>query len=260
MFSVVDIRVIDARRSRQGATIAGTAFLAAMTAFQVASGLHPRSVPLVGVVVLLMVGCAVSFTAAVTSPRSAVVAFCAAVAIGFAAEWIGIRTGFPFGDYRYTGLLWPQVGGVPILVALAWAGMGPAAYAVAPGEGPVRILSGAAALTAWDLFLDPQMLRLGAWTWAEAGPYRGVPLSNFAGWLLVSALLMAVIHAVTGRRAAGATGLVCLYTVMAVMETIGFAAVFDPPDPFVAAVGGVSMGIFAVTAWTRRRRREASDG
>ncbi|GGT01230.1 hypothetical protein GCM10010156_69040 [Planobispora rosea] len=256
-----DIRTIDARRPvRRIPAVAGAALLAAMTAAQVASGLQPRSVALVGLVVVLLAGCAVSFTAAAASPSSAAAAFGAAAAVGFAAEWIGTRTGFPFGEYGYTGVLWPQVDGVPVVVALAWAGMGLAAYAVAPGQGWVRILSGAVALTAWDLFLDPQMLRLGAWAWAGPGVYRGVPLSNFAGWLLVSALLMAVIHAVAGRRVAGSAGLLCLYTVMTVMETIGFAAVFEPRDPFVAIVGGVPMGVFAVLAWTcRRYRRGGAD-
>jgi putative membrane protein len=181
------------------------------------------------------------------------------VAVGYAAEWIGTRTGLPFGGYRYTGVLWPMLGGVPLIVALAWGGMGLAAHAVARTAAPrrraVRLVLGACALTAWDLFLDPQMLRLGLWTWAEQGPYRGVPLTNFAGWLLVSLLVTAVIDHVAGRTARAGTGLVALYTVMAVMETIGFAAVFRPPDPLVATAGGISMGTFALLAWGRRWRR-----
>jgi len=113
---------------------------------------------------------------------------------------------------------------------------------------------GAAALTAWDLFLDPQMLRLGLWTWAEAGPYRGVPLSNFAGWLLVSLLVMAVIRGMLGAPGR-IRGLPILYAVMAAMETLAFAAVFEPRDPLVAAVGGLAMGGFAVLAWWRTRKR-----
>jgi len=236
---------------RQRAGGMGAAALAGMAAAQVAVGLNPESTFLVGTVVLLLAGSALAFTASAASWSEALAAFSAVVGIGLIAEWVGTRTGFPFGAYTYTDVLWPQIGGVPVLVALAWAGMGLAAYAVAPGPGPVRVATGALALTAWDLFLDPQMLRLGAWTWAEEGAYRGVPLGNFAGWLLVSALVMAVIHTVVGRSASGATGLIALYTVMAVMETIGFAAVFRPQDPTVALVGGAAMGVFAVLAWKR---------
>ncbi|GAA0386143.1 hypothetical protein GCM10009530_41400 [Microbispora corallina] len=238
----------------RGLRAAGGLLLAAMVAAQVASGLRPGDLRLTSAVVVLLAAAALAFAGAAHTPRRAFAAFAAAVAVGYAAEWAGTRTGLPFGEYRYTGLLWPHPGGVPLVVALAWGGMGLAAHAVArravPGSRPARLLVGAAALTAWDLFLDPQMLRLGLWTWAEQGPYRGVPLSDFAGWLLVSLLVVAVIDRVAGPARAG-TGLVVLYTVMAAMETLGFAAVFRPPDPLVATAGGVAMGAFALLAWRR---------
>ncbi|WP_405085799.1 carotenoid biosynthesis protein [Microbispora sp. NBC_01389] len=276
----------------------GAALLGVMVAAQIATGLRPDDPRLTTVVVVLIAASALAFASAATTPRRAAGAFGAAVAAGYAAEWIGTRTGLPFGDYHYTDVLWPRPGGVPLIVALAWGGMGLAAHAVAaravPGRavparavpahahaaaaraaagravagravpyGTVgRVCLGAVALTAWDLFLDPQMLRLGLWVWAEPGPYRGVPLGNLAGWLLVSLLVMTLIERIAHHPApapapaapgtagrAGATGLVALYTVMAVMETIGFAVVFRPPDPLVAAAGGIAMGTCALLAW-----------
>src|ERR1044071_1314243 len=35
---------------------------------------------------------------------------------GLLAETVGVHTGFPFGDYRYTGTLGAEVLGVPVLV------------------------------------------------------------------------------------------------------------------------------------------------
>ncbi|NJP26459.1 carotenoid biosynthesis protein [Microbispora hainanensis] len=248
---------------------AGVVALAAMVAAQIATGLRPQDPRLTTAVVVLLAVGALAFAAAAYTPRRAAGAFTAAVAAGYAAEWIGTRTGLPFGDYRYTDVLWPRPGGVPLIVAIAWGGMGLAAHAVARRVAPrgrmAPILAGALALTAWDLFLDPQMLGLGLWVWAEPGPYRGVPLTNFAGWLLVSFLVMALLDRITGRpaadrpvtgaEAAGTTGLVALYTVMALMETVGFAVVFRPPDPFVAAAGGLAMGAFALLAWGCAWRR-----
>ncbi|QXJ22248.1 carotenoid biosynthesis protein [Actinomadura graeca] len=242
----------------------GSAFLVAMVAAQVASGLRPGSIRLTGVVVVLLAACAVAFLAGAHGPKPALGAFGGTVLVGYAAEWIGVRTGVPFGDYSYTPLLRPQPGGVPVVVALAWGGMGLAAHAVAsaivPAGGLARWAAGAAALTAWDLFLDPQMLRLGLWTWADGGPYRGVPLTNFAGWLAVSLLVMAVVDAWTGTgtrpgAAAASRGLVVLYTVMAAMETLAFAAVFEPPDRTVAVAGGIAMAAFALPAWSAVWRR-----
>ncbi|SNR36391.1 putative membrane protein [Actinomadura mexicana] len=263
----------------------GAGLLAAMVAAQVASGLRPEPIRLTSVVVVLLSASAVAFLADRRGPGRAAGAFAATVAIGYAAEWAGIRTGLPFGEYSYTSVLRPQAGGVPVIVAAAWGGMGLAAHAVAtaiaPGNRFARWAAGAAALTAWDLFLDPQMLRLGLWTWADGGPYRGVPLSNFAGWLVVSFLVMLAIDLIVGREDAAvpawrhgpvwwhgsargygpssepgpSRGLVTLYSVMAGMETLAFAAVFEPRDPLVAAAGGVAMGAFAVPAWRRAWRK-----
>ncbi|MFB4317598.1 carotenoid biosynthesis protein [Actinomadura sp. 21ATH] len=237
--------------------VIGTGLLVAMVMAQVLSGVRPEELRLTSVVVVLLAASAVAFLAARHGPARAAGAFGAVVAVGYAAEWVGVRTGVPFGEYDYTPVLWPQPGGVPVIVAVAWGGMGLAAHAVAtaivPGGGPPRVAVGALALTAWDLFLDPQMLRLGLWTWADPGPYRGVPVSNFLGWLAVSALVMVVIDAIVGRSAAAAAGgLVALYAVMAAMETLAFAAVFEPPDRLVAVAGGVAMGTFVVLAGRRR--------
>ncbi|MFF4418957.1 carotenoid biosynthesis protein [Streptosporangium sp. NPDC001559] len=240
----------------------GGILLTAMVAAQVVSGLDSRPARLTGLIVLLLTVCALAFAAGTYGPFRASAALCAAAAAGYAAEWVGVRTGLPFGDYDYTDVLWPRPGGVPVIVALAWGGMGLAAHAtalaattVSRGGRATRIVLGACALTAWDLFLDPQMTRLGLWTWHVPGPYRGVPLSNFVGWLLVSLLVMVLIDGITAGGTTTSAGLVGLYTVMALMETVGFAVVFTPPDLLVAVLGGVCMGCFAVAAWSGIRRR-----
>ncbi|WP_262379359.1 carotenoid biosynthesis protein [Nonomuraea sp. PA05] len=245
------------RAALRPARVLGVLFLVAMMGCQVASGLDARPERLTTVIVALLAACAVAFAADVWGAGRAVAAFGTAVLIGYTAELAGVSTGFPFGEYRYSGVLWPQVGGVPVVVALAWGGMGLAAYAVAAAIAPAgwaRTFAGAGALTAWDLFLDPQMVRLGLWTWAQDGFYRGIPLSNFAGWLLVSALVMLAVGHICGGAEAG-RGLLALYTVMAVMETVAFAAVFDPPDALVAVAGGITMGAFAAQAWRRSWQR-----
>ncbi|MGA5757861.1 carotenoid biosynthesis protein [Nonomuraea bangladeshensis] len=245
----------------RAARAVGLAALAAMVALQVASGISAEPVRFTGIVVAVLAVSAIGFAAAGWGTRRTLAAFGAVVAAGYAAEAVGVRTGFPFGEYHYTGLLWPQLGGVPVVVALAWGGMGLAAYGVAAAvtTGGARIAVGALALTAWDLFLDPQMVGLGLWTWAVHGGYRGIPLTNFAGWLLVSALVMLLLERILGggrsHQARPPRGLAGVYTTMAVMETAGFAAVFQPPDPLVAAAGGMSMGAFAALAWRRLWRK-----
>jgi len=172
-----------------------------------------------------------------------------------ALERIGSATGRPFGRYRYSGVLRPSVAGVPALVPGAWFAMSlPAretAHTVlsARSNAAARIALGAAALTAWDLFLDPQMVGEGYWRWERSGRYRGIPLTNYAGWLAAGAGLMALLELVAPPAPSGDRALVGVYGWMAVMETLGFAAFFD--DRLVAAVGGLAMVPLAAVAARR---------
>jgi hypothetical protein len=116
-----------------------------------------------------------------------------------------VRTGLPFGSYDYTGTLGAEILGVPLVVPLAWTMMAYPALLVARRLAAGRVavaVVGAWALTAWDVFLDPQMVDAGHWTWAHPRPslpgVDGIPLSNFAGWFLVSLVLLAVLDRVLG--------------------------------------------------------------
>lgn len=187
-----------------------------------------------------------------------------AVATGV-VERVGTQTGLPFGRYAYTGALQPQVAHVPVIVPLAWFGMGlPAREAAHAALGnrstpTTRIVLGSAAMTAWDLFLDPQMVGEGYWAWARRGLYRGIPLSNFAGWFLTGLGIMALFEAVLPVRRTGSdrhdVRLVSQYGYMSVMQTLGFARYFR--DPLVAAVGGLGMLPIAAAAVTQLARRSA---
>jgi putative membrane protein len=110
---------------------------------------------------------------------------CAAAGIGFIAELIGVRTGFPFGHYQYTGVLRPLVGGVPVVVAGAWMVL--FAYV-----SQMRLHPALAALwmAAIDLIIDPLAANdLGYWQWLQDGPYYGIPTVNFAGWFGVGLII-----------------------------------------------------------------------
>jgi putative membrane protein len=211
------------------------------------------------IVVVLLAAAALAATAGSVGWRRAGLAVAGATAVGVAVEAIGIRTGLPFGEYRYTGSLQPQVLGVPVVVAFAWAGMGLPAWAVAGRlvrSTPARIALGAVALTGWDLFLDPQMVAEGFWVWPDGGFYRGIPLSNYGGWLAVSAVLMTVFSVTApGARSRVA---VSAYLLMAVMEVLGFLFFFG--DPVVALVGGVVCVPLGVAALVGRRSQAEDRG
>ena len=181
-------------------------------------------------------------------------------------ERVGTATGVPFGRYEYTGALRPQLGHVPALVPLAWFAMAVPAREVAhaalgPRSTPVaRAVVGAAALTAWDLFLDPQMVGEGYWTWARRGIYRGVPLGNYVGWFVTGIGVMAILERVLPAAGSLAptperpdASLIAMYGFVGLMETVGFARYFR--DPVVATIGGVGMLPLAAAAIVRRVTR-----
>ncbi len=179
------------------------------------------------------------------------------VATTAAVEAFGTATGVPFGRYRYTGRLRPTIAGVPVVVPLAWWAMAVPAREVADAalgqrSRPIpRFALGAAALTAWDLFLDPQMTAEGYWRWRRDGGYRGIPASNFAGWLLTSLAVMGVLELALPPSTPDPV-LVAEYAAMGAMETVGFGALFG--DRLVAAVGGAAMLSIAALAAVRITR------
>jgi putative membrane protein len=167
----------------------------------------------------------------------------------YLAELLGSQTGFPFGKYHYTGVLQPQAAGVPLLIPLAWLMMLPPSWAVArlivgeQGHFAVFVFLSALAFTAWDLFLDPQMAAWGFWVWETPGPYFGIPLVNYLGWLLVSALITALAR----PRDLPLAPLAAVYAITWLLQTIGQGLFWAQPGP--AAVGFLGMGGMLAWAW-----------
>lgn len=125
------------------------------------------------------------------------------VTFGYALgiEAIGVRTGWPFGTYHYSPSLGLQVLHVPLLVPFAWMALTyPLFIAARKAASHWVFLYGGIGLMVWDLFLDPQMVDAGRWSWKLVGPkvpYEPmIPLSNSAGWLFAGMGLMAILNKV----------------------------------------------------------------
>ena len=123
---------------------------------------------------------------------------------GLAAEAVGVRTGYPFGAYSYAGTLGPEVLDVPVVVPLAWTMMAyPVLLAARRVGRRFAAVVGGLGLMAWDMFLDPQMVGDGHWTWAHPDPsltaIDGIPLTNFAGWAAIGTVMMLVLDRLLPR-------------------------------------------------------------
>lgn len=183
---------------------------------------------------------------------------------GLLAEAVGVATGFPFGDYAYTGSLGLQILGVPVVVPLAWVMMAWPALVVARTltSGRVAVTAvGAIALTTWDVFLDPQMVAAGHWTWLQPTPglplVPGVPLTNYLGWLVVTVLIMAVLNAVLPPHDGPSAPAAALYLWVYFSSVMAHFVFFGLPGS--AVMGGLLMGAVAVpfaVSLAHRRTRE----
>jgi lycopene beta-cyclase len=173
--------------------------------------------------------------------------------LAWLVERIGSTTGVPFGAYHYTDALAPLLGGVPVVIPLAWLMMLPPAWAVASAitagtRGWRFVVVSALAFTAWDLFLDPQMVGWGYWVWQEPGPYFGIPWINFFGWFLSSALITLAVR----PQPPPVPPLLVIYTITWFLQSIGQAVFWNMPGP--ALVGFVGMGAFVVLSIRGRIR------
>ena len=124
--------------------------------------------------------------------------------LAWAVEYLGVTTGFPFGRYRYTEQLQPQLlGAVPLAIPCAW-------LVVAVGAIQFRFLileflltsassiKNLALVATLVLLLDMQIEPVATainryWVWLDGGVYYGVPASNFAAWWAIGLAMAAVV-------------------------------------------------------------------
>jgi len=162
------------------------------------------------------------------------------VALG--AELLSTRVGVPFGFYHYTG----ETAGAELFLSnvpffsplsfpfLAYASFCLARRALGPGwagsrAGRLRLVALSGALmTLLDVVIDPLAVRGGRWFlghiffYPEGGIYFGVPLSNFAGWLLVGWATVGGYVWAAGDTRLGSPrpGIALYYLVLAVNLTV----------------------------------------
>lgn len=123
--------------------------------------------------------------------------------IAWLAEFASTRIGIPFGLYHYTGLTRGQelyIADVPFMDALSFTFLAYGAFCLArlalrgraAGRGALSLAAGVL-MMALDVVIDPLAVLGDRWFlgrlfyYPEGGAYFGVPLSNFAGWVIVGA-------------------------------------------------------------------------
>ncbi len=178
--------------------------------------------------------------------------FAITVLFGYFIEFLGVHTGWPFGIYSYSSTLGFDLFGVPLVVPFAWVMMvHPSLVAARRMTTKWTFLYGALLLAGWDLFLDPQMVDAGRWTWEITGatiPFiDNVPLSNYFGWLLASMAITALLNVSLPferrKESANLTAVTVLISWVLFSGIVGNLFFFDHAG--LALLGALGFGAFA---------------
>lgn len=149
--------------------------------------------------------------------RRAALIFVFGFVISLGSELAGTGTGYPFGPYGYSDLLGYKIGGlVPFNIPTSWFFMlycslamcGRFLRPVDTGRAKLwwAVVAGLV-LTAWDVSMDPAMVKTVHWMWYlkpaaqqtalerifVSDLFYGMPLSNWLGWILTGIVVARVM-------------------------------------------------------------------
>jgi putative membrane protein len=138
--------------------------------------------------------------------RRATAALLVLTAYAYVIELVGVTTGWPYGAFEYGVELGPMVAGVPLGLPVFFVPLVINSYLLSllllgrRGGRVIRLAFALALVLAVDLALDPAAVAIGFWRYLDGGVYYGVPLSNYAGWVLSGTVgVLAVEAAFAGQ-------------------------------------------------------------
>jgi putative membrane protein len=112
-------------------------------------------------------------------------------------------------------------------------------------------------MTAWDLVVDPVLSgpNIKAWIWEQGGPYFGIPIQNYVGWLLTTFTVYLVYRLFERRSSPRPIG--PLTTAIVAMPLIAYGAILISnslagPEA-LRVIGPFVMGLPLIAAATRLR-------
>jgi len=110
--------------------------------------------------------------------------------LGFLAEWVGVHTGWLFGNYAYDSTLGLKLSGIPLMIGVNWFlliyATGVAMQRSRLKSVFFRVMAGAALLVLLDVLIEPIAIKFNYWHWNSPG----IPLKNYVCWFLVSAIML----------------------------------------------------------------------
>lgn len=132
--------------------------------------------------------------------RKALTGVLALAGYAYAIEYVGVHTGWPYGEFFYDVELGPTFGGIPLALPVFFLPLVMNAYLLCllllgrrAHRRVTRLLVVIATVLLMDVVLDPGAVALGFWVYPGGGAFYGVPLSNYAGWVLSATVAVVVL-------------------------------------------------------------------
>jgi putative membrane protein len=128
-----------------------------------------------------------------TTDKKAYLFFIVAFTIGMVIEIIGVKTGWPFGEYSYGQVLGVKFMGVPLTIGVNWLML---SYSIGVitrrliANSVLAVIAGATFMVGVDLLIEPVAIKLGYWSWAAVE----IPFSNYAAWWIISLLILTIFN------------------------------------------------------------------
>ena len=118
-------------------------------------------------------------------------------ALGFAVEWVGITTDFPFGAYHYEETLGFKLAGVPVMIGLNWFILIYCTQSIGFRLSAFTSATlGASLMMGYDFLLEPFAIRFDLWEWHQ----EEVPLQNYLAWWAIAFGLHLLFRQLAGKR------------------------------------------------------------
>lgn len=133
------------------------------------------------------------FFAQTVYTRRMVLVFILITISGFLVEWIGIQTGWIFGNYHYTDHFGIRWGGTPPLIGINWLFLSYAWAAVVHNTASApayRIVYAALGMLAYDLLLEQAAPYMQLWYWEKGH----IPFGNYISWFVLALIFQWLIH------------------------------------------------------------------
>lgn len=112
---------------------------------------------------------------------------------GYTLEWVGVHTGFPFGNYQYLEALGPKLLEIPPVIGLNWLLLVITASAMARlifRSYWTTVIGAASLMTFLDFLIEPLAKEFKFWVFENNLP----PWNNYVAWWVASVVFCAVFQ------------------------------------------------------------------